>query len=389
MRRAAIIVLDGLGIGAAPDADRYGDVGSNTLGNVCARRARAPAPEPGAARAGLLRRAGRRSAHRCARCGARRGRARQRGQGQHHRALGALRRRAGGAVPDLSERLSGRSGGAVRRADRSRRDREPRGIRHRHPRRARRRARAHRQLDSSTPRRTASSRWRRTRASCRSSELYRRCRIARGAAAAAARGVAGDRAAVRGNAGCVAAHARTARTSACRRPVPTLLDHVADAHLPRVGVGKVDDLFAGRNISSIHTPTNADAYALIEGALLSMRRGLLLANVIEFDQSWGHRNDVKGFTAGWRSWTAGMPRAAGRGARGGPRYLYRRSRQRPDHAVHRSLARGRAGARRGPAGQAGVDRPPAHLRRRGPDGRGVPRCGAPAGRRLVPARGME
>jgi phosphopentomutase len=33
-RRAAIIVLDGVGIGEAPDASRYGDVGSNTLGNV-------------------------------------------------------------------------------------------------------------------------------------------------------------------------------------------------------------------------------------------------------------------------------------------------------------------------------------------------------------------
>ena len=33
-RRAAIIVLDGLGIGEAPDSDRYGDAGSNTLGNV-------------------------------------------------------------------------------------------------------------------------------------------------------------------------------------------------------------------------------------------------------------------------------------------------------------------------------------------------------------------
>ena len=68
--------------------------------------------------------------------------------------------------------------------------------------------------------------------------------------------------------------------------------------MPRVGVGKVDDLFAGRGINSIHTPTNADAYSLIEGALLSMRRGLLLANVIEFDQTWGHRNDVKGFIRG-------------------------------------------------------------------------------------------
>ena len=34
MRRAAIIVLDGLGIGPAHDTSRYGDTGSNTLGNV-------------------------------------------------------------------------------------------------------------------------------------------------------------------------------------------------------------------------------------------------------------------------------------------------------------------------------------------------------------------
>ncbi|MDZ4865531.1 MAG: phosphopentomutase, partial [Gemmatimonadota bacterium] len=34
MRRAALIVLDGVGIGAAPDTVAYGDVGSDTLGNV-------------------------------------------------------------------------------------------------------------------------------------------------------------------------------------------------------------------------------------------------------------------------------------------------------------------------------------------------------------------
>jgi phosphopentomutase len=81
-------------------------------------------------------------------------------------------------------------------------------------------------------------------------------------------------------------------------PGETLLDRLAQAHIPRVGVGKVDDLFAGRNITSIHAATNGDAYALIEGALLGMRRGLLLANVIEFDQTWGHRNDVAGFHRG-------------------------------------------------------------------------------------------
>jgi phosphopentomutase len=88
----------------------------------------------------------------------------------------------------------------------------------------------------------------------------------------------------------------------------TLLDHLAARHVPRVGVGKVDDLFAGRGITSIHTATNADAYSLIDGALRSMHRGLLFANVIEFDQTWGHRNDVPGYHAGLAELDRALPR---------------------------------------------------------------------------------
>lgn len=91
-------------------------------------------------------------------------------------------------------------------------------------------------------------------------------------------------------------------------PGLTLLDRLAAHHLPVVGVGKVDDLFAGRGVSSIHTPTNGDAYAMIEGALAGMRRGLLFANVIEFDQSWGHRNDVPGYVDGLRELDRALPR---------------------------------------------------------------------------------
>ena len=91
-------------------------------------------------------------------------------------------------------------------------------------------------------------------------------------------------------------------------PGPTLLDRLADRGIPRVGVGKVDDLFAGRNITSTHTPTNGDAYRLIIEALRTMDRGFLFVNVIEFDQSWGHRNDVPGFAAGLRELDAALPR---------------------------------------------------------------------------------
>ena len=90
-------------------------------------------------------------------------------------------------------------------------------------------------------------------------------------------------------------------------PGPTLLDRLAEHHVPRLGVGKVDDLFAGRAISSIHTATNTEAYNLIASALMSMHRGLLLANVIEFDQSWGHRNDVAGFHAGLLALDRALP----------------------------------------------------------------------------------
>lgn len=104
------------------------------------------------------------------------------------------------------------------------------------------------------------------------------------------------------------------RRSAHRRdfslePVgPTLLDRLAEAGVPRVGIGKVDDLFAGRNINSEHTPTNGDAYRLIEQALDQVETGFVFVNVIEFDQTWGHRNDVAGFHQGLRELDAWVPR---------------------------------------------------------------------------------
>jgi phosphopentomutase len=92
----------------------------------------------------------------------------------------------------------------------------------------------------------------------------------------------------------------------------TLLDRLAEAGVPRVGIGKVDDLFARRNITSEHTPTNADAYRLIERALDDLEAGFVFVNVIEFDQTWGHRNDVAGFHQGLSELDAWLPRLVAR-----------------------------------------------------------------------------
>ena len=101
-------------------------------------------------------------------------------------------------------------------------------------------------------------------------------------------------------------------TCSIRRIGTTLLDLMADAGVARVGIGKVDDLFAGRNIASEHTPTNADAFRLIERAFDTLETGFVFVNVIEFDQTWGHRNDVAGFHRGLQELDAWMPRLVSR-----------------------------------------------------------------------------
>jgi len=90
-------------------------------------------------------------------------------------------------------------------------------------------------------------------------------------------------------------------------PEETLLDALQEAGIERTGVGKVDDLFAGRAIKSQHTATNADGIALIQKWLGSASSGLLFANLVDFDQAFGHRNDVPGFYGALREFDAALP----------------------------------------------------------------------------------
>jgi phosphopentomutase len=138
------------------------------------------------------------------------------------------------------------------------------------------------------------------------SELYAACQAAR-AMLTEQHGV--SRVIARPFAGSPGSYVRTANRKDFSLPPPgvTLLDRLEAAGIARVGVGKVDDLFAGRGISSTHTATNAEAYRLIREALATMASGFLFVNVIEFDQSWGHRNDVPGFLGGLAELDRALP----------------------------------------------------------------------------------
>jgi phosphopentomutase len=309
MRRAAIIVLDGLGIGPAHDTDLYGDTGSNTLGNVaravggltlprleamglgrCATiQGLAPTPAPEAAH-GICEPV---SSGKDSTAG-------------HWEICGLILDApfptyAGGFPPTVVEEFARRTGRGVL---------------------GNKVASGTAVLDEYGEEHCRTGSWivytsadsvfqvAAHEAKVPLAELYSACATARemlqgehGISRVIARPFTGERGAWK--------RTPNRKDFSLPPPGPTLLDRLVERGIPRVGVGKVDDLFARRGISSVHTATNAEAYALIEGALKAMRRGLLLANVIEFDQTWGHRNDVPGFHAGLRELDRALPRVLG------------------------------------------------------------------------------
>jgi phosphopentomutase len=79
---------------------------------------------------------------------------------------------------------------------------------------------------------------------------------------------------------------------------PTLLDRLTEAGTPVVAIGKIDDLFAGRGISrAVHTVSDTHGMDEVERALDTTPRGLIFANLVDFDTLYGHRNDPEGYAA--------------------------------------------------------------------------------------------
>jgi phosphopentomutase len=76
----------------------------------------------------------------------------------------------------------------------------------------------------------------------------------------------------------------------------TLLDRLTAATIPIVSIGKINDLFAGRNTGrAIHTSTDAEGMDCLEEVLAHTPAGLIFANLVDFDTVYGHRNDVPGY----------------------------------------------------------------------------------------------
>ena len=128
-------------------------------------------------------------------------------------------------------------------------------------------------------------------------ELYRWCEIAYEMAGL---GLGVGRVIARPFIGVPGAFRRTAnrRDFALTPHAPTLLDHVKEAGLPVIAIGKIEDLFAGRGITSaVHTASDENGMDEVLHAMETTPRGLIFANLVDFDTVYGHRNDVAGYAA--------------------------------------------------------------------------------------------
>ncbi len=126
-------------------------------------------------------------------------------------------------------------------------------------------------------------------------ELYRMCRIARrllqgehGVGRVIARPFVGEA----GN------FTRTAnrRDFSLEPPSGNLLELLQVRQIPVYAVGKIEDIFAGQGISeAVHTQSNLDGLEQTLAFMDKVEKGLIFTNLVDFDMLYGHRNNPAGY----------------------------------------------------------------------------------------------
>lgn len=77
---------------------------------------------------------------------------------------------------------------------------------------------------------------------------------------------------------------------------PTLLDILSENGHEVVGIGKIEDIFASKGITTaLHTKSNDEGMAMILTAMEKFPNGLIFVNLVDFDMVYGHRNDAQGY----------------------------------------------------------------------------------------------
>lgn len=95
---------------------------------------------------------------------------------------------------------------------------------------------------------------------------------------------------------------------AVKPPQPTVLNALKNAGKDVISVGKINDIFSGEGITASY-PTKSNAHG-IEVTLLRMSEdfnGLLFTNLVDFDSLYGHRRDPVGYAKALEEFDAALP----------------------------------------------------------------------------------
>ncbi|MFQ5597470.1 MAG: phosphopentomutase [Nitrospiria bacterium] len=91
-------------------------------------------------------------------------------------------------------------------------------------------------------------------------------------------------------------------------PAETLLDRLSERGIPVIGIGKIDDIFSGQGLSeTIHTRNNEDGIDRLLHCLDRAEGGLIFINLVDFDMLYGHRNDPVGYAAALQYFDRRLP----------------------------------------------------------------------------------
>lgn len=92
-------------------------------------------------------------------------------------------------------------------------------------------------------------------------------------------------------------------------PQPTLLDLLRERNVFTYGVGKIHDIYCGRGLAGyVKTRNNADGIAKTLEAIGKHREGLIFTNLVDFDMLYGHRNNVEGYAGALEEADTGIDR---------------------------------------------------------------------------------
>ncbi len=305
-RRAIIIVLDGVGAGEAPDAAEYGDVGSNTLGNLA--RALGGLRLPNLQSLGLGNLLEIEGVPPAAAPRASFGRMRERSRGKdttsgHWEIAGLVLETPfptypRGFPPDVIEPFAR----AIRRGVLGNKAASGTEI-------IRELGAEHRRTGKPIVYTSADSVFQIAahEETIPVEGLYRMCKVARGILSGPH---AVGRVIARPFAGEDGAYARTERRHdfSLEPPGTTICDALVAAGFPVWGVGKIPDIFAGRGITrALGGKSNRECLAATLEGMRALDRGLLFTNLVETDMLWGHRNDAAGYARALEEIDAAVP----------------------------------------------------------------------------------